>query len=577
MKKNKCIADHIAARSTVVRPETSVFSSGTVLSGLVSVGIEPILALVRTFKFGLFITVLIICCAPAIKAQPAVQSAENQPGEIKVETGYPVHLFADTLFYVYNRLASLSPVERAANITTRLHKVFENDQVKPEDFVLQGNGHYMDISCGETVIMSVSEADAEREGVSNVDLAGQYTNKIRESFVKAREDRGIIKTLMRAGLVLLVLGGIYFVIRMIMKGHVWVENKITLNKEKLLKNLSYKDYTFLTADQELAVISWFLKIVKWFVIILLVYLLLPLVFSIFPFTRGWADTLFGFVWKPFSGIMKSVWEYLPNFFTILVIVFVFRYLIRFVSYVFSEIDAGKLKITGFHEDWAMPTFSIVKFLLYAFMFILIFPYLPGSDSGIFQGVSVFLGLLVSLGSSSAISNIVAGLVITYMRPFKDGDRIQIGDVSGVVIEKSLLVTRLRTLKNEEITIPNSSVLSGNTTNFSAVARTEGLIIHTTVTIGYDVPWREVQAALLESAARTSGLLTEKAPFVLQTSLDDFYVAYQLNVYTSLAEAVAPIYSELHQHIQDVFAEKGIEIMSPHYRAERDGNESTIPK
>ncbi len=533
-------------------------------------------AIFRSGKISIVVIALVMnCIAPAF-AQQQAQATESQPGEIAVEAGYPVHLFSDTLFYVYNRLASLAPNERAANISKRLHVVFENDYVKAEDFELQANGHYMDIICGETVIMSVSEADAQKAGVSNVDLAGQYVNTMKESFTKARDDRGLLKMLMRTGLVLLVLGGIFFIIRMILKGHVWIENKIAANKDKLLKNLTYKDYTFLTADQELAVISWFLTLFKWIFVVLMVYLLLPLVFSIFPFTRGWADTLFGFIWKPFSGIMKSIWDYLPNFFTIIVILLVFRYLLKFIGYIFSEIDAGKLRINGFHEDWAIPTFSIVKFLLYAFMFILIFPYLPGSDSGIFQGVSVFLGLLVSLGSSSAISNIVAGLVITYMRPFKDGDRIQIGDVSGVVIEKSLLVTRLRTLKNEEITIPNSSVLSGNTTNFSAVARTEGLIIHTTVTIGYDVPWRDVQAALIEAATRTGNLRNDKAPFVLQTSLDDFYVAYQLNVFTSEAEAVAPLYSELHQHIQDVFAERGIEIMSPHYRAERDGNQITIP-
>jgi small-conductance mechanosensitive channel len=211
------------------------------------------------------------------------------------------------------------------------------------------------------------------------------------------------------------------------------------------------------------------------------------------------------------------------------------------------------------------------------MLVMIFPKLPGSDSPIFQGVSVFLGLLVSLGSSSAIGNMVAGLVITYMRPFKIGDLIKLGDVTGEVIEKTLLVTRLRTVRNEEITIPNSAVLSGNTTNYSALAKDEGLIIHTTVTIGYDVHWKTMHEALLEAASRTANLIPYKNPFVLQTSLDDFYVSYQLNVYTSQSNALAPIYSELHQHILDVCAEKGIEIMSPHYRAERDGNESTIPK
>ncbi len=213
----------------------------------------------------------------------------------------------------------------------------------------------------------------------------------------------------------------------------------------------------------------------------------------------------------------------------------------------------------------------------SFMFVLIFPYLPGSNSPIFQGVSVFLGLLVSLGSSSAIGNMVAGLVITYMRPFKIGDRIKIGDVTGDVIEKTLLVTRLRTINNEEITIPNSAVLSGNTTNYSAMAKEEGLIIHTTVTIGYDVHWKAMHEALLEAASRTTNLMKGKKPFVLQTSLDDFYVSYQLNVYTNESKALASIYSELHQHILDVCAAKGIEIMSPHYRAERDGNELAIPK
>jgi len=247
-----------------------------------------------------------------------------------------------------------------------------------------------------------------------------------------------------------------------------------------------------------------------------------------------------------------------------------------VKYIFTEIHSEKLKVSGFHADWAMPTFSIVKFLLYAFMFVLIFPFLPGSDSNIFKGVSVFIGVLFSLGSHSSIANVVAGLVITYMRPFKVGDRIKIGDVTGDVIEKTLLVTRLRTPKNEEVTIPNSSVLSGNTVNYSTMARTVGLIIHTTVTIGYDVPWKKMHQALLNAADRTEAILKEPKPFVLQTSLDDFYVSYQINGYTRETNRFNRIYSSLHQNIQDCCNEMGIEIMSPHYRAQRDGNNTTIP-
>ena len=233
-------------------------------------------------------------------------------------------------------------------------------------------------------------------------------------------------------------------------------------------------------------------------------------------------------------------------------------------------------MSGFYADWAMPTYSIVRFLLYAFMFVLIFPYLPGSDSNIFKGVSIFIGVLFSLGSTSAISNMIAGLVITYMRPFKIGDRIKIGDVTGDVLEKTMLVTRVRTIKNEIITIPNSSVLSGNTINFSSEAIEKGLIIYTTVTIGYDVPWKDMHKALIDAALRTEMLLNEPKPFVLQTSLDDFYVSYQINAYTKEASKQALIYSNLHQNIQDVCNERGIEILSPHYRAARDGNMTTIP-
>jgi len=207
---------------------------------------------------------------------------------------------------------------------------------------------------------------------------------------------------------------------------------------------------------------------------------------------------------------------------------------------------------------------------------MIFPYLPGSDSDIFKGVSVFIGILFSLGSSSAIANMVAGLVITYMRPFKINDRIKIGEITGDVIEKTLLVTRLRTIKNEIITIPNSSILTGNTTNYSSEANTQGLIIHTTVTIGYDVPWRIMHEALIEAALKTEMVLKDPKPFVLQTALEDFYVAYQINAYIKETSKQAIIYSNLHQNIQDVCNEHGIEILSPHYRAARDGNKTTIP-
>jgi small-conductance mechanosensitive channel len=509
------------------------------------------------------------------------RSIENKKAHIdslrNSAKGYPVFgAMNDTLFLVYSKIGALTPKERAINISRKIEKLYEDDFLKTDSILVLKSENTYDIVYGEIIIMSISESDAIWYDKSMHELAQSFKETIKNSIVEAKNANSWSKILVRIGLVLLVIGIAWGLIWLIGKGYSRFLLFINSKKDKWLKALFYKDYTFLTAEQEMQVILFLVKIFRWFVYAILLYITLPIIFSIFPFSRDWAEAVLNLIWSPFKGVLYAIWKYLPNLFSILVIYFVMKYVIRFVRYVFQEIEAKKLKISGFHADWAMPTYSIVKFLLYAFMFVLIFPYLPGSDSNIFKGVSVFIGVLFSLGSSSAIANMVAGLVITYMRPFKIGDRIKIGDVTGDVVEKTFLVTRVMTIKNEVITIPNSSVLNGNTINYSVEAMEKGLIIHTTVTIGYDVPWRNMHKALIDSALRTDLILDEPKPFVLQTSLDDFYVSYQINAYIRETGKQAFIYSNLHQNIQDVCNEMGIEILSPHYRAARDGNMTTIP-
>jgi small-conductance mechanosensitive channel len=196
--------------------------------------------------------------------------------------------------------------------------------------------------------------------------------------------------------------------------------------------------------------------------------------------------------------------------------------------------------------------------------VVAYPYIPGSESPAFKGVSLFLGVVFSLGSSSSIANIVAGYMVIFRRAFKVGDRVKIGAQMGDVVEMRLQATHLRTIKNEEVIVPNSLIINTDVVNYSSLARKGGLILHTTVTIGYDTPWRQVHALLLAAAERTEGLLKEPRPFVLQTALNDFYVSYELNAYTDRPLEMISIYSHLHQHIQDAFNEHGVQIMSPHY-------------
>lgn len=316
---------------------------------------------------------------------------------------------------------------------------------------------------------------------------------------------------------------------------------------------------------------------KYFALFFCFYFYVPLVLSFFPWTAKYAPKVVGFVIDPFIKVLSICLDYAPNIFNIVAILLVTRLIVRVVKAFFDEIAVGSIKFQNFHCDWAQPTYLLVKILIYALALVMVFPYLPGSSSPAFQGLSVFFGVLVSFGSGSSIANVISGIVITYMRPFKIGDRVRIADTQGDVIEKNFLVTRIRTIKNVDISIPNSMVLGSHIVNYSSTADDRGLILNTTVTIGYDAPWRDVHRLLMTAADNTP--LIEKAPkpFVLQTALNDFYVSYELNATTRHSHGMAQIYSDLHQNIQDAFNQAGVEIMSPHYAAYRDGNEITIPK
>ena len=490
---------------------------------------------------------------------------------------YPVMgFFDDTLFTIYSRLGSFSAGDRASAIQMRIKDIRNTVGFTSDSLLIISSESTVDLMVGDRIVMSISENDALWASLTKDELARKYHKIISDEIIYYRSQTSVSSLAKEIGLALLVLGIIIALIFYVRKFFKWTAQKIVSQEGKTINGIKIRNYTLFDASREVNAILTVNKIVKWFFILLIIYIALPVLFGIFPWTKNFADTLFGYIINPVKKILIGFWRYLPNLITIIVVVFVFRYVLRGIHFLKTEIEKGSLTLPGFYPDWANPTYQIVRVLVFAFMIVVIFPYLPGSDSPVFQGVSVFLGFLFTFGSAGSLSNTVSGLVLTYMRLFKIGDRVKIGDVTGDVIEKSLLVTRVRTIKNEIISIPNSSVMNGHTINYSSDATAKGLIIHTTVTIGYDVPWREMHSALIDAAKKTNHILKDPKPFVLQTSLDDFYVSYQINAYVREANLQAVIYSELHQNIQDICNERGIEILSPHYRAARDGNMVTIP-
>jgi small-conductance mechanosensitive channel len=319
-----------------------------------------------------------------------------------------------------------------------------------------------------------------------------------------------------------------------------------------------------------------LRAVRVVIVVIIIYTYIELVLGSFPWTRFIAAEILDWVRTPLQVAGQTIVDQIPNLIFLTIAWFITKVALNAIKMFFARVEARTISIAGFDPEWSMPTYNLVRIAVVAFAVIICYPYVPGSESEAFKGLSIFIGVIFSLGSSSSVSNLIAGYMLIYRRAFKKGDVVQINDVRGMVVERRLQVTHLRTPKNEEIVIPNSTIINSSVMNFSTLARDGGLILHTQVTIGYDTPWRQVNALLLQGAERTEGILKEPKPFVLQRSLDDFFVTYELNAYTDSPDKMLQIYSDLHRHILDAFNEYGVQITSPHYEGDPAGAK-VVPK
>ena len=482
----------------------------------------------------------------------------------------------DTLFALSENLGPFSPQERVDAISARLDGLAENIVIISADsFNIVETDESILIKYRDVVLMSITDKDAKKEGHPRKYLADNYKEIISVSFIDNIQIKSTKSWAVKIGLTLLTIAGLVVIFYLLGRFFKWVNRKLT-EYDKKIKRKRKSVLRFIMPKGNQSIFILLSNIVKYVLILVILVLYLPLMFSFLPWTKGIVQDFYGYITNPVKFILNGFLDFLPNLFFIIIIYYLAKYVVRVLSKIEQEYENDNITIKGFHKDWAKPTLNIIKVIVYAFALIFMFPYLPGSNSPAFKGVSLFLGVLFSLGSTSAIANLVAGIVITYMRPFMVGDRVKIGETMGDVIEKTTLVTKIRTLKNEEVTIPNATIINAHLWNYSKTTKDLGLILHTSVTIGYDVKWETVNKLLLKAARRTTLVQKDPKPFVLQKSLDDFYVNYEINVYTKQAKKMPLIYSELHKNILEDFIAANIEILSPHYNAMRDGNEVAIP-
>lgn len=493
-----------------------------------------------------------------------------------VTSGAPLVIDGDTLLTLYARRGGLLPELRVKNAREKILDLGKRLTLKADSITIYESDLSTDLMAGEEVVLSLTDMDGLWMAKPRAELAREYARVIQSKLDELHAEYGLRQKLIGLLLALLVVVAQWLLIRL--TNRLFRQWKFRLARRVIssLRPISLKDYEFLNVHRQSILLLWTYNALRYAAIIFQLFISVTLLFSIFPETKTLMVTLLGYVWNPFRSIVLAFLGYLPNVFQIAVIYVCFRYLVKGVKYLASEIEAERLRLNGFYPDWAQPTYYILRTLLYSLMFVMIWPLLPNSDSQVFQGVSVFIGVIVSLGSTSIVGNLMAGLVMTYMRPFRIGDYIKVGDTVGEVVEKTVLVTRIRTRKNEVVTIQNSSLMGSQTSNYTVAAQTYRLIVHTKVTIGYDVPWQLVKQIMEGAAADTEGLLKEPRPFMMTTALDDFYVEYEINAYTDDAVRLPALYSQLHQNLLRRFFEAGVEIMSPHIYARRDGMDLQMP-
>ncbi len=501
-------------------------------------------------------------------AGAAVSSAQEQAA--------PVRLHGRLLFEFKTPTVDLSISEEAALASARLERLAADRSISLESLHIDELTAGSALRAGPALLLLVTDAEAAAHSRPRAELAAAWLSSIRAA-VEAHRGTASVQFWVTVALYLVLYTLLFAAAVWLLS---WLQHRARAAADwythQHLKERGSRILSLFSRATLLEATANALSVARWVITLVLFNFYLNYSIRLFPGTGEISQTLGSYLLAPLFSLGAAALSYLPNLFFVLLVAIIANYLIRLSNYVFIKIARGAILVEGFYPDWAVPTAKLVRLLIIVLALIIAFPYLPGSHSPAFQGISLFVGVLFSLGSSSTISNVINGVILTYMRAFQIGDRVKIADTLGDVVEKNLLVTRLQTIRNEIVTVPNSQIMAAQILNYSLLAREGRLILFTAVTIGYDAPWQQVHQLLLAAAAATSGVAKTPAPFVWQRALNDYNVTYELNVHTADAARMIDIYSELHAHIQDQFNQAGVEIMSPAFTAIRDGNSITIP-
>ena len=514
--------------------------------------------------------------APVPQERPAAV-APGSGGELEPGRSVPVLLGGEPVVWIAAGVGQYTPEARAARITERLDEIVHDRSIHDPAVSIADASDSSELRVQGRLLMVVTDHDARIMGIARAVLAEEAARDLGAA-IRAERLRyapaKLVQGAWQAGLALLFLVAALWLLHRAMR---WARARLEWRCERWLDARGARKLGESRVRSLVRGAGRLVFAVKVVLVIALLNAFLTFALGLFPWTRAASGRLAVYALTPVRMVVTALVGYLPNLFFLVVITAVFYGAIKLVDLVAGQIRDGQIVLADFPSEWADPTRRIIRVLLVALGVVVAFPYLPASNSPAFTGVSVFLGILLSLASSSALSNIIAGLVLTYTRAFRLGDRVQIGDTYGDIVATSTLVTKVRTIRNEEVTIPNGVVLGNSVTNYTRQAKTLGLILHTRVTIGYDVPWRTVHGLLVDAALATPGVLPDPLPFVWQTSLNDFYVTYEINASTGSPHDAPAIYADLHSRIQDAFFAAGVEIMSPHYTSLRDGNTVAIPE